>query len=79
MLPAALKAWRRERSMSQSDLATSAQCSEGLVAQIETGRRQPGLVNAIAIAKALSVPLDAIALVHVATDDLISRQAEAVA
>jgi transcriptional regulator with XRE-family HTH domain len=64
VLPEALKAWRMERKLSQAGLAKMSLCSEGLIAQIETGRRQPGLVNAISIAKALGVPLRAIAVVH---------------
>lgn len=66
MLPAALKAWRKERGMSQAALAaaTNHQVSEGLIAQIETGRRQPGLENGKAIAAALGVDVAAIALVH---------------
>lgn len=51
--------------MSQADLAKRSGCSEGLIAQIETGRRQPGLTNAVAIARSFGVSLDAIALVHV--------------
>lgn len=67
VLPGALKAWRRERGLSQSGLA--AKCpslSEGLIAQIETGRRQPGLTNAIELAKGLGLDdVGAIAFVHV--------------
>lgn len=66
MLPVGLKAWRRERNLSQAGLAaaTGHQVSEGLIAQIETGRRQPGLVNGRAIAAALGVELEAFAIVH---------------
>ena len=76
MLPKAMKAWRAVRTMddgrpmSQADLAElankieGASVSEGLIAQIETGRRQPGYTNAIAIAAALGVDLEAIAFVH---------------
>lgn len=65
MLPDAIKAWRTERSLSQMELARLAGCSEGLIAQIETGRRQPGLKNALGIAAALGVKLTAIAIVMV--------------
>lgn len=64
ILPLALKSWRKERGQTQLDLARLAGCSEGLIAQIETGRRQPGLTNAVAIAHALDVPLAAIAHVY---------------
>lgn len=70
MLPKGVKAWRNERKMSQMDLAKAAGCSEGLIAQIETGRRQPGLDNAVAIARALGVDLDAFATIHVTADTL---------
>lgn len=72
VLPDALKAWRKERQMSQAELATPAKCSEGLIAQIETGRRQPGLINAINIARALGVPLGAIAIIHADAEDVAS-------
>lgn len=66
MLPGAMKAWRKVRGLSQAGLAaaTKHQVSEGLIAQIETGRRQPGLSNGKVIAAALDVPLDALAFVH---------------
>ena len=63
-LPVALKEWRRVRSMSQATLAKEAHVSEGLIAQIETGRRQPGLTNLLAIAKALGVNANALAIIH---------------
>lgn len=76
VLPAAIKAWRAERQMSQSELATKANVSEGLIAQIETARRQPGLANAVAIAAALGVRLEAIAFVHVDAATLAAAQPE---
>ena len=63
-LPVALKEWRRVRSMSQATLAKEAHVSEGLIAQIETGRRQPGLTNLLAIARALEVNANALAIIH---------------
>ena len=60
------------KESSQAVLAKNGRCSEGLVAQIETGRRQPGLINAINIAKALGVPLGAIAFIHVNASDVAS-------
>ncbi len=65
VLPAALKAWRGERGMSQQDLAEAADLSAGLIGLIGTGRRQPGLANLLSIARALDVSPHAIALVHV--------------
>lgn len=73
LLPAALKAWRRERQWSQADLARHAECSEGLIAQIETGRRQPGLTNAISIARAFGVDLAAIGVIHTDAAGLAER------
>ena len=70
VLPDGIKAWRGERKMSQMDLARAAGCSEGLIAQIETGRRQPGLENAVAIADALGVKLSAFAVIHVTAETL---------
>lgn len=65
VLPRGLKAWRKERGLSQAALAaaTGHQVSEGLIAQIETGRRQPGLENGRVIAQALGVELEAFAIV----------------
>lgn len=65
VLPQGLKAWRKVRNLSQAGLAakTDHQVSEALIAQIETGRRQPGLINGRAIAAALEVDLEAFALV----------------
>lgn len=65
MLPQGLRAWRKERGLSQARLAaaTGHQVSEALIAQIETGRRQPGLTNGRAIAAALGVELEAFAIV----------------
>lgn len=77
LLPAAIKEWRRERGLSQSELAREAKCSEGLIAQIETGRRQPGIVNAQNIAKALGVSLYALGRVFVDADELHDSMPEA--
>ena len=56
--------------MNQRELARKASefdgaaVSESLIASIETGLRQPSLLNAQGIAWALRVPLRAIAIVH---------------
>lgn len=65
LLPKALQAWRKERQWSQATLAKKAGVSEGLIAQIETGRRQPGIENALALASAIGVDIGAICFVHV--------------
>lgn len=65
VLPYALKEWRRERELSQEALAKRSGVSAGLIAQIETERRQPGLSNLLAIAKALRVDPRALAVIHV--------------
>lgn len=51
---------RRCRGLTQPELGEKADVSASLIALIETGRRQPSLDNADAIAKALDVPIDAI-------------------
>lgn len=74
VLPAALKAWRTERCMSQQELADQSDLSAGLIGLIETGRRQPGLANLIAIARALDVSPHALAVVDVDLTDLTPEQ-----
>lgn len=69
VLPGAIKELRRREGISQARLASLADVSEGLIAQIETGRRQPGIRNALAIAKALEAPVHAIAWVHIDLDE----------
>lgn len=63
MLPKGLAAWRATRSMTQYELARRVGCSDTLIALIETGRRQPGYDNALAIAAALDIDLEAFAIV----------------
>lgn len=81
MLPGALKAWREVRGkqwnpdgkpLSQKQLArlTGGSVSQTLIAMIETGERQPSRLNAEDIARALDVPLDAIAFVY--PDELVA-------
>lgn len=62
----ALKALRAEQHLSQKQLAvlTNHQVSAAMIAFIELGKRQPSLPNAQALADALGVPLDHIALVE---------------
>ena len=68
VLPTGLKAWRRERDLTQAELAKRVGCSDTLIALIETGRRQPGYDNAIAIAELLGVELEAFAIVSEAAE-----------
>lgn len=63
MLPKGLRAWRKQRGFTQVELAKRVGCSETLIALIETGRRQPGIDNAKAIAEALGVDLEAFATI----------------
>jgi transcriptional regulator with XRE-family HTH domain len=79
--PATAAAFRRKCKLSQAGLAAKAtlalreqtgdaeaSISESLVALIETGRRQPSLRNAAALAAAMEIPLDALAEVQVAEE-----------
>lgn len=63
VLPEGLRAWRKQRDLTQVELAKRVGCSETLIALIETGRRQPGIENARAIAEHLGVALEAFAIV----------------
>lgn len=65
VLPKAIKAWRGVRGLSQEALAEKSGVSAGMVALIETGRRQPGLGNLLAIAGALEVEPEVIAMIHI--------------
>ncbi len=70
VLPAGLRAWRKQRDFTQGGLSEASGVSESLIALIETNKRQPGLANAIALAKALDIDLDVFALIHVDTSSL---------
>jgi transcriptional regulator with XRE-family HTH domain len=65
VLPKAVKAWRGIRGISQEGLAEKSGVSAGMIALIETGRRQPGLGNLLAIAAALEVEPEVIAIIHI--------------
>jgi len=73
MMPDAMRAWRAQLNMSQADLAREAECSEGLIAQIETRRRQPSPGTALRIAEGLRVKLTAIAFID---EDLMRLREE---
>lgn len=69
VLPKGLKAWRRVRDLTQHEVAKRVGCSDTLIALIETGRRQPGYDNALAIAEVLDVDLEAFAVVEGDTEE----------
>lgn len=59
--PQVLKAWRKERDLTQFALAQLVGCSDTLIALIETGRRQPSYENALAMAEAFGIDLEVLA------------------
>lgn len=50
-----IKFYRGERSFSQRDLAIQADCTDGMIGQIEAGRTKPSFDMIIKLANALSV------------------------
>jgi putative transcriptional regulator len=52
-----LKALRKERDMTQGDLAKRAGVSAGYIARLETHRHDPKLSTLVKLAKALGVPV----------------------
>lgn len=63
VLPEAFRAWRAIRGTSQETLAKNTGCTPGMIALIETARRQPSLALLERIAHELDVPADALALI----------------
>jgi transcriptional regulator with XRE-family HTH domain len=61
-LPEAIKAWRNERKLTQERVAALVGVSPGMIALIETDRRQPGVDLLRRIAAVLEVPTGAIAV-----------------
>lgn len=57
LFPALLKHWRRQRGLSQLDLALTADVSARHVSFLETGRSRPSPEMVVQLATALSVPL----------------------
>lgn len=53
-----IRALRKQRGLSQYQLAKAAQVSQGLIWQLEANRKGPGLRTLVRIARALSVSLD---------------------
>lgn len=64
MRPEAVKERRVALGLTQAELARHAHCNDSLIARIEKGERQPGYLNARAIARALGVALTDIAIVN---------------
>lgn len=50
--------FRKQRGITQEDLATAIDMSRGSVANIEAGRQEPGIGTLVAIARALEVTTD---------------------
>jgi transcriptional regulator with XRE-family HTH domain len=57
LFPALLRHWRRQRGLSQLDLASAADVSSRHVSFLETGRSAPGPEMVLRLAAALDVPL----------------------
>ena len=55
-----LRAWREHRGLSQERLAEAADLSKAYVSQIESGKRTGSARTLRALAKALTVPIDAL-------------------
>jgi len=53
-----LREWRKYRRMTQNDLATSSGLSQGAIAQIESGKRNPTVETARKLADALNCDID---------------------
>jgi transcriptional regulator with XRE-family HTH domain len=63
-LPDAFRAWRKERELSQEALAAAVGCTTGMIALIETGRRQPSAALLERCATELGVAAGALALIQ---------------
>jgi len=53
-----LREWRKYRGMTQVELATASGLSQGAIAQIETGKRNPTVETARKFANALNCDID---------------------
>jgi len=53
-----LREWRKYRLMTQSDLASASGLSQGAIAQIESGKRNPTVETARKLADALNCDID---------------------
>lgn len=57
LFPALLKSWRRQRGLSQLDLALAAEVSARHVSFLETGRSSPSVEMVVLLATTMGVPL----------------------
>jgi transcriptional regulator with XRE-family HTH domain len=77
LFPALLKHWRRQRGLSQLDLALTADVSARHVSFLETGRSRPSAEMVLQLATSLGVPLRQVnAMLRAAGHDAIYDEAE---
>lgn len=77
LFPALLKHWRRQRGLSQLDLALAADVSARHVSFLETGRSNPSPEMVVQLATSLAVPLRQVnALLRAAGHDPIYDEAD---
>lgn len=69
VLPEAMRSWRRERSISQEALAAAVEVTPGMIALIETKRRQPSYELLERIAKVLGISPHALALIEAPAEE----------
>jgi transcriptional regulator with XRE-family HTH domain len=56
----ALERYRRQRELTQSELAAECEITQGMVSEYEKGMKIPGLKIALRISKVLGVSIEAI-------------------
>ena len=77
LFPALLKHWRRQRGLSQLDLALAADVSARHVSFLETGRSTPSAEMVLLLATTLSVPLRQVnAMLRAAGHDPVYDEAD---
>jgi DNA-binding XRE family transcriptional regulator len=59
-----LKAWREHRGITQAELASRSAVARDLIAQIETKKKQGSVVTLDRLARALSIPIEALIAEH---------------
>lgn len=64
VLPSAFIAWRKERKLTQRQLAHNAEVTPATIGRIEIGDLKPSWFTLVAIANALGVAPDALALIR---------------
>jgi transcriptional regulator with XRE-family HTH domain len=78
LFPALLKHWRRQRGLSQLDLALGADVSARHVSFLETGRSSPSVEMVLLLATTLGVPLRQVnAMLRAAGHDPVYDESEA--